>query len=105
MNWPPVNPTQPPQSGPGGNITHTCFHTFFSLFVHLLCFYGWWLSKLGSGHWHPPMNTREMDPGPGIPGSHLVSSPASDGKGEMRLQGAGPRRLTHIPQSLGDVPM
>ena len=85
----PRSITQPPQSGPGVNTTHTGFHTFFALFVHLLCFYGWWLSKLGSGHWHPPVNPRETDPGSGIPGSHLVSFPTSGGKAEMRRQGTG----------------
>ena len=47
------------------NITHICFIRFFALFVHLLSFYGWWLSKLDSGHWHSSMNPREVDRGPG----------------------------------------
>ena len=46
----PVNPTHPPQSGPGVNGTHTCFHSFCVSFVHLLCFYECRLSKMGSGH-------------------------------------------------------
>ena len=51
---------------------------------------------MGSGHWHPPMNPRETDPGPGIPGSHLVSLPTSGGKGEMRRQGAGGGGTAHL---------
>ena len=43
---------------------------------------------MGSGHWHPPVNPREIDPGFGIPGNHLVSVPTPVGKGERRLQGA-----------------
>ena len=35
------------------------------------------------------MNPKETDSGLGIPGSHLMSFPTSDCKGEMRRQGAG----------------
>lgn len=42
---------------------------------------------MGSGHWHPSMSTRETDSDSGIPGSHRVSVPTSDGKGEMRRLG------------------
>ena len=75
----PVNTTHPPQSDPGVNATHTYFHT---IFAYELCFYGWRPTKMSSGHWHPPMNPRKTDPGPGIPGSHLVPSSTSDDKGE-----------------------
>ena len=44
---------------------------------------------MGPGHWHSPMNRKETDPSPGIPVSHLVSSPTTDGKGEMRRRCAG----------------
>ena len=36
ISAPPVKQTQPPQSGPGVNTTHTCFHTFFALLVHYI---------------------------------------------------------------------
>ena len=78
---PPVNPTQPPQSGPGVNTTHTCFHAFFVLLVHSLCFYEWWLSNMGSGHWHPPMNPRDADPQPWYPRKSLVSFPTLMARG------------------------
>ena len=35
------------------------------------------------------MNPRETDPGPGIPGSHLMSISTLDDKGEIRHLGTG----------------
>ena len=69
---PPVNPTEPPRSGSGW--TPPLLFFIYCLFVHLHCFYGWWLRKLGSGHWHPPMNPRETDSGSGIPENHRYRS-------------------------------
>ena len=42
---------------------------------------------MGSGHWHPPMNPRETDPGPGISWCTLVSFPTSDDKGDLGVKG------------------
>ena len=38
QHLPPINPTQPPQNGPGLNTTHTYFHMLFVLLFHIFVF-------------------------------------------------------------------